>query len=49
MALGLTEGALGVCGLKKDEIEYEFDWCDVIEARWTESTHSSGASMQYIH
>ena len=49
MALELTEGALGVRGLKKDEIEYELDWCDVIEARLTESTHSLRTSMQCIH
>ena len=36
MALGLTEGALGVRGLKKDEIECQLDCCDVIEARLTE-------------
>jgi hypothetical protein len=49
MAMGLTEGALGVRGLKKDEIEYELDWCDVNEARLTDSKHLSRASMQYIH
>ncbi len=48
MALGLTEGALGVRELKKDEIEYELDWRDVNEARLTESKHSSRTSMQYI-
>ncbi len=48
MALGLTEGALGVRELKKDEIEYELHWCDVNEARLTESKHLSKASMQYI-
>ncbi len=26
VGLGLTEGALGVRGLKKDLIEYELDW-----------------------
>jgi hypothetical protein len=36
MPLGLTEGALVVRELKKDEIEYELNWCDVIEARLTE-------------
>jgi hypothetical protein len=46
MALGLTEG---VRELKKNEIEYQLDCCDVIEARLTESTHSSKANMQYIH
>jgi hypothetical protein len=49
MALVLTEGALGVRELKKEEIEYELGWCDVIEARLTESKHSSRASMQCIH
>ena len=39
MALGLTEGALGVRGLKKDEIECELHWSDVNEARLTESKH----------
>jgi hypothetical protein len=39
MALGLTEGALGVRGLKKNEIDRELDCCDVIEARLTESKH----------
>jgi hypothetical protein len=29
MALGLTEGALGVRELKKDEIEYKLYCCDV--------------------
>ncbi len=48
MDLGLTEGALGVRELKKDEIEYELDWCDAIEARLAESKHSSRASMQCI-
>ncbi len=33
MGLGVSEGALGVRGLKKDEIDYELDigalqWCD---------------------
>ncbi len=49
MALGLTEGALGVRGLKKDEIEHELDWWDVIQARLNESKHSMKASMLYIH
>ncbi len=49
MALGLTEGVLEVRELKKDEIEGELHWCDVIEARLTESKHSSRSSMQYIH
>ncbi len=49
MALGLTEGALGVRGLKKDEIEFELYWRDVLEARLSESTHSSRVSMQCIH
>ncbi len=48
MALGLTEGALGVRELKEDEIEFELDCCDVIEASRTKSKHSSRASMQYI-
>ncbi len=39
MALGLTEGTLGVRELKKDEIEFELDCCDVIEAILTESKH----------
>ncbi len=39
MALGLTEGVLGVRGLKKDEIEYELDCSDVIEASLTASIH----------
>ena len=39
MALGLTEGALEVRELKKDEIECELHWCDVNEARLTESKH----------
>ena len=49
MALGLTEGALGVRGLKKDGIECVLDCCDVNEARLTESTHSLRTSMQCIH
>ena len=36
---GLSEGALGVRELKKDEIEYELDWRDANEARLTESKH----------
>ncbi len=48
MALGLTEGALGVRELKKDEIEYELYWRDVNEARLNESKHSMKASMQCI-
>ncbi len=39
MAMGLAEGALAVRELKKDEIQYELDWCDVNEARLTESKH----------
>ncbi len=49
MAMGLTEGALGVRELKKDGIEYELYWRDVLEARLTDSKHLSKASMQYIH
>ncbi len=49
MALGVTEGALGVRELKKGEIEYELDCCDVNEARLTESKDSSRTSMQCIH
>jgi hypothetical protein len=48
MGLGLSEGVLGVRELTMDEIEYEWDWCDVIEASWTESKHSFRASMQCI-
>ncbi len=52
MGLGVSEGALGVRELKKNEIEYELDLvhCSgVIEASWTESKHSFRASMQCIH
>jgi hypothetical protein len=49
MSLGVSEGALGVRELKKDEIECELNWCHVIEARLTESKHSMKASMQCIH
>ncbi len=48
MGLGLSEGVLGVRELKKDEIDCELNWCHVIEARLTESKHSSRASMQCI-
>ncbi len=49
MALGLTEGVLGVRGLKKDEIEYELDWRGVIEASWTESKQAFIESRHAVH
>ncbi len=49
MALGLTEGALGVRVLKKDEMSMSCIGCGVIEARLTESKHSLRTNMQCIH